>query len=87
MRSERVLAHLRALPPGVTELYFHAATERWDGIDPVLSRYALEDEFAALIDPAVAAAARTPGVEAITFADLDARGEALQLGKGDELAH
>jgi hopanoid biosynthesis associated protein HpnK len=70
MRRDRVLAHLRALPPGVTELYFHAATARWAGIDPVLGSYALEDEFAALIDPDVVAAVRSPEIESITFADL-----------------
>lgn len=72
MGSARVLALLQALPAGVTEMYFHPATRRWDGIDPVLDGYALEDEFAALIDPAVVAAVRGPGIEAITFADLAA---------------
>ena len=47
MRSEHVIAHLRTLPPGVTELYFHAATERWDGIDPALAGYALEEDCGA----------------------------------------
>jgi hopanoid biosynthesis associated protein HpnK len=70
MRRDRVLAYLRALPPGVTELYFHAATGRWNGIDPALGSYALEDEFAALIDPDVVAAVRSPEIESITFADL-----------------
>ncbi len=70
MRRERLLAHLRALPPGVTELYFHAATARWEEIDPDLSGYALEEEFAALIDPDVVAAVRAPEIGAITFADL-----------------
>jgi chitin disaccharide deacetylase len=72
MRRDRVLAHLRALPAGVTELYFHAATEPWDGIDPVLGGYALAEELAALIDPAVAAALQAPGIEPITFADVTA---------------
>jgi hopanoid biosynthesis associated protein HpnK len=70
MRRERLLAHLRALPPGVTELYFHAATAHWDGIDPALAHYALEEEFAALIDPEVVAAVRAPQIAALTFADL-----------------
>jgi hypothetical protein len=61
---------LRALPPGVTELYFHAATAHWEGIDPALSGYALEEEFAALIDPDVVAAVRAPEVASITFGDL-----------------
>jgi hypothetical protein len=73
MGRDQVLALLRDLRPGVTELYFHAATGRWDGIDRALTRYALEDELAALLDPAVAAAVRAPGIEATTFADLAAR--------------
>jgi len=56
MDRDRVLAHLRTLPPGVTELYFHPAIG--------------EHEFAALIDPAVAAAVREGDLASITFADL-----------------
>jgi hopanoid biosynthesis associated protein HpnK len=72
MDRDRVLAHLRALPSGVTEMYFHAATAHWDGIDSGLAGYALEDEFAALVDPAVAEAVRALGIEATTFAALGA---------------
>jgi hopanoid biosynthesis associated protein HpnK len=72
MNRARVLALLQRLPVGVTEMYFHPATGRWPGIDPVLAGYDLEAEFAALIDPDVAAAVRAPGIEAITFADLAA---------------
>jgi hypothetical protein len=74
MTEERVLHHLAALPDGTTEMYFHAATERWPGIASDLAAYRLEEEFAALVSPRVAAAVRASGAEPIAFRDLaDAR--------------
>ena len=74
MTRERVLGFLGNLPDGATEMYFHAATQRWPGIAPDLAAYRLEDEFAALISPEVAAAVRASGAERIGFHDLaDAR--------------
>jgi hopanoid biosynthesis associated protein HpnK len=70
MDRARVLALLRALEPGVTEIFFHAATGRWDGIDDALRSYELENELAALTDPEVARALDAPDVERIAFADL-----------------
>lgn len=70
MNRERTLALLRALQPGVTEIFFHVATRRWDGIDPALRAYELEGELAALTDADVARALRAPGIETIAFADL-----------------
>jgi hopanoid biosynthesis associated protein HpnK len=70
MTPDRVLALLRELQPGVTEIFFHAATRRWDGISPDLRNYALEDEFAALTSPEIARALREPGTTTIAFADL-----------------
>jgi chitin disaccharide deacetylase len=70
MTEDRVLRHLAALPEGTTEMYFHAATERWPGIAPDLAAYRLEEEFAALVSPRVAAAVRASGVESIAFRDL-----------------
>jgi hopanoid biosynthesis associated protein HpnK len=74
MTQERVLGFLANLPPGTTELYFHAATRRWPGIAHDLASYRLEDEFAALVSPRVADALRASGAERIGFHDLvDAR--------------
>jgi hopanoid biosynthesis associated protein HpnK len=70
MTEDRVLQHLAALPEGSTEMYFHAATERWPGIASDLAAYRLEDEFAALISPRVADAVHASGAERITFRDL-----------------
>ena len=74
MTQERVLEFLAALPPGSTEMYFHAATRRWPGIARDLESYQLEDEFAALVSPRVAEAVRARAIERIAFRDLaDAR--------------
>ena len=70
MTEERVLRHLAALPAGTTEMYFHAATERWPGIAADLAAYQLEDEFAALVSPRVADAVRASGAERVAFREL-----------------
>ena len=70
MTPERVLALLGELRPGVTEVFFHAATRRWPGIAPALATYRLEDELAALTSPDVARVLHAPGVETIAFSDL-----------------
>ncbi len=57
MTPARALALLNELQPGVTEVFFHAATRRWPGIAPDLAEYRLEDELAALTSPAIARAA------------------------------
>ena len=70
MTEERVLGFLARLPPGTTELYFHAATGRWPGIAGDLASYMLEDEFAALVSPHVAASVHANGIERIAFRDI-----------------
>jgi hopanoid biosynthesis associated protein HpnK len=73
MTPERVAALLAQLAPGVTEIFFHPATEQWPGIAPGLRTYRHADELAALTDAAVARALHAPGVETIAFGDV-ARG-------------
>jgi hopanoid biosynthesis associated protein HpnK len=70
MTEERVLGFLRNLPPGATEMYFHAATRRWPGMAADLASYRLEDELAALVSPRVRDAVRATGAERIAFRDL-----------------
>jgi hopanoid biosynthesis associated protein HpnK len=70
MTEERVLRFLARLPPGATEMYFHAATRRWPGIAHDLESYRLEDELAALVSPRVADAVRANGIERVTFRDI-----------------
>lgn len=74
MHPARVRALLGTLRPGVTEMFFHAATRRWDGIAADLRDYELENELAALTSPEIARALCAPDVERIAFRDLaDAR--------------
>ncbi|HWT05682.1 MAG TPA: hopanoid biosynthesis-associated protein HpnK [Xanthomonadales bacterium] len=70
MTQERVLGFLARLPPGTSELYFHAATGRWPGMARELQSYRLEDEFSALMSPHVAEAVRANGIERIAFRDI-----------------
>ena len=70
MTPHRALALLRELQPGVTEIFFHAATRRWDDIAPGLRDYALEAELDALVSPELARALRAQDAQRIAFADL-----------------
>jgi hopanoid biosynthesis associated protein HpnK len=70
MRAERVARYLARLPDGVSELYVHAATGRWDGPDVWPPHYACRGEFEALIDERVVATLRQAGIQPITFAAL-----------------
>jgi hopanoid biosynthesis associated protein HpnK len=70
MTEDRVLGFLENLPSGTTEMYFHAATQRWPGITRDLESYQLEDEFAALVSPQVAEAVRTSGAERSGFRNI-----------------
>ena len=70
MTPDRALALLRDLRPGVTEVFFHAATRRWNGIADDLRDYALEAELDALTSADVAQSLRAQGAQRIAFADL-----------------
>jgi len=81
MGPERVRRFLGALPHGLTELYFHPATRRWDEIDAWPSDYEPEAEFAALVDPGVKAALEASGATLATFGILAAREGRSQSAK------
>ena len=49
MHIETVIRILAHLPDGLTEIYSHPATERWDDIDPAANDYEFEAEYKALI--------------------------------------
>ena len=68
--AARMRALLSALPEGVTELYVHPATRRWDGTDAFPDRYRPEAELAALTDASVRAAVAASGAVLTTFGDL-----------------
>jgi hopanoid biosynthesis associated protein HpnK len=53
MTTERVRRLLSALPDGVSEIYFHPATERDAALDRLMPDYEHAAELATLLDPAV----------------------------------
>jgi hopanoid biosynthesis associated protein HpnK len=55
MVESRMLRYLDHVPEGVTELYCHPATRRWQGIDNLPANYQAIEELAALVSPAVRA--------------------------------
>jgi hopanoid biosynthesis associated protein HpnK len=67
MTRDRVLALLRELPDGVTEMYFHPATSRTPEM-PVGAQ--CHEELLALTDPQVAQLVRDAGITMTTFTDL-----------------
>ena len=56
MNEQRLLERLRQLPPGVTEIYLHPATQSGAAIAHSMSHYNHRDELAALRSPRVRAA-------------------------------
>lgn len=71
MTADRVQRFLANLPRGVSELYFHPATRRWDdalGMDD----YDFAGEYEALVDPAVNDALRGSGARSISYTRLAA---------------
>lgn len=70
MDRDHLVALLAGLPEGVSEVFSHPATRRWDGIEPEAADFRFEDEFKALVDPAVRAAAAGSGAQLITFGEL-----------------
>ncbi|CAK0762784.1 chitin disaccharide deacetylase [uncultured Gammaproteobacteria bacterium] len=67
MTEAKVLELLADLPEGVTEIYFHPATDRCPELDQTMAGYRHQDELAALLSPAVRAALIRQGVVLTTF--------------------
>lgn len=65
-----VLTALRALPPGITEIYLHPATQSGSAIAPSMPGYRHADELAALLSPRVRAAIDALDVPRGGFTDL-----------------
>jgi chitin disaccharide deacetylase len=53
MVEDRLIRLLDHLPHGLSEVYCHPATRRWEGPDNLPASYQPEKEFAALLSPAV----------------------------------
>jgi len=70
MDRDHVLPLLARLPEGTSEMFFHPATGRWDGIDPEAAWFRFEDEYRALLDADVRSAVTANGAELIAFRDL-----------------
>lgn len=67
MVEEKVLAFLDCLPDGVTELYGHPATRRWQGADNLPVHYQIEDEYKALVSPVVVAKLKSLNIQSVPF--------------------
>jgi hopanoid biosynthesis associated protein HpnK len=68
MDRNRLLSLLANLPEGISEIFCHPATRRWPEIELEAAHFGFEDEFEALIDPAVRMAAAD--AELTTFRGL-----------------
>jgi chitin disaccharide deacetylase len=67
MVERRLLQFLDQLPDGVSELYCHPATRRWQGPDNLPAHYRPEHEFAALISKKVSSKLAAAGVQPVSF--------------------
>ncbi len=65
-----VIALMREVPHGITEMYFHPATRRCPEIDETMPEYRHEEEFKALTHPHVLAALKQNGISRCAFGDL-----------------
>ncbi|MBS1213991.1 MAG: uncharacterized protein H6R26_2608, partial [Proteobacteria bacterium] len=70
MTRDLVLAFLRDMPPGVTEMYFHPAVRRCPEIDETMPDYQHEREFQALTDPVLEKELLKQRIHRIAFSDL-----------------
>jgi chitin disaccharide deacetylase len=63
-RLARLIEHL---PPGVSEIYCHPATGRWEGSDNLPASYRCEEEFQALTSTAVKERLKALGLQPRSF--------------------
>jgi hopanoid biosynthesis associated protein HpnK len=67
MVEDRLLKLIPQLPSGLSEIYCHPATRRWGGPDSLPSSYRCEEEFRALISPAVKEELQASGLRPVSF--------------------
>jgi hopanoid biosynthesis associated protein HpnK len=70
LTEERVLQILDDLPDGVTEIFFHPATEAFDGADRGTEHFAWTGELAALTSTRVREAMDRDGIKSTTYGEL-----------------
>jgi len=71
MTSNRVRRFLQHLPLGVTELYCHPATQRWQGDDSLPENYLCVEEFKAVSDPEMLNLLQQQGIQLANFGCLN----------------
>jgi hopanoid biosynthesis associated protein HpnK len=67
MTEDRLLRLLEHLPQGVSEIYCHPATRRWEGPDALPPSYQPEAELKALLSPAVKAKLAANQLQPLTY--------------------
>jgi hopanoid biosynthesis associated protein HpnK len=72
MTEERVQHLLPHLPEGLSEIYFHPATERTLALAAAMPDYRHRDELAALLSPALRARIEELGIRRVTYSELSA---------------
>jgi hopanoid biosynthesis associated protein HpnK len=70
MDRDHVMPLLKTLPDGVSEMFFHPATERWAGLDPAATEFRFEDEYKALINIDVRNTIKSSDIQLIAFRDI-----------------
>jgi chitin disaccharide deacetylase len=70
MDEDRLLSLLPHLPEGTSEIYFHPAVERPPALAAAMPGYRNEDEFAALVSPAVRRRIDELGIELVSYSDF-----------------
>jgi len=72
MIPERLKGFLSALPPGVTEIYFHPATRPWESPDALPADYCCVEEFLAMTDPELLTLVEQASLQRGTFGGIHA---------------
>ncbi len=70
MTPQLVVAMLREVPTGITEMYFHPASRRCPEIDRTMPEYQHEEEFKALTSSTVIDALKENRIDRCAFSDL-----------------
>lgn len=70
MTTDLVLGLLHEMPPGVTEMFFHPATDERGPGDPRAAAYRYVEEFRALTSQAVAERVRAANIRLLAFSDI-----------------
>jgi hopanoid biosynthesis associated protein HpnK len=70
MNESRLLRILQALPPGVTEIYLHPATQSGSTIAASMPDYGHQEELNALLSPAVRSALADPTIQLGGYGDI-----------------